>query len=73
MKNNDIDYFDKNGGKLLCSTNKIKQPINKEFLLHSLSQYFNSPDNQDVHEIVQYILDSRKVSIKNNIRLKQPK
>lgn len=73
MKNNDIDCFDINGGKLLCSTNKIKQTINKEFLLQSLSKYFNSSDSEDIPNMVQYILDSRKISIKNNIRLKQPK
>lgn len=45
--NNEIDRFDINNGKLLCKKQKLKAPINKDYLLKMLDDYFkDNPENR---------------------------
>ena len=73
MKSNEIDCFDIANGKLCYSANKIKAPISKKLLQSSLNEYFPDSPNDSVDKIIQHILDSRNISIKDNIRFKEPK
>jgi len=70
MKNNDIDCFDINNGKILYSKNNVKKTITKKHLLNCLSNYFNEQPDVNTNNIVNYILDNREITIKDNIRLK---
>ena len=73
MKSNEIDCFDISDGKIVYSQNKIKAPVSKKHLLTCLSQYFEKSDPSAAQELTRYILDSREVKLKDNIRFKEPK
>ena len=70
MKSNEIDYFDINDGKIHYSKNNVKKPITKKHLLNCLSNYFNEIPSVDSDNVVQYILDNREITIKDNLRIK---
>lgn len=69
MKYNEIDCFDINDGKLVYTKNKVKQALSKKHLLNALATYFQN-DGVKAKEITSFILDSRQVKIKENIRHK---
>ena len=69
MKYNEIDCFDINDGKLVYTKNKVKQALSKKHLLTALSTYFQN-DGSKAKELTTFILDSRQVKIKENIRHK---
>jgi len=69
MKENEIDCFDITDGKLLYTKNKVKSSLSKKHLLASLAMYFKD-DQQKANDITGFILDSRKVTLKENIRHK---
>mgnify|MGYP000374453911 CR=1 FL=1 len=73
MKENEIDCFDITDGKIVFSQNKVKAPISKKHLLESLDKYFQDKPGDPSSEIAEFILDSRAVKTKDNIRLKTPK
>tara|TARA_Y100000768_G_C23938649_1_gene663931 strand:- start:1130 stop:1474 length:345 start_codon:yes stop_codon:yes gene_type:complete len=69
MRDNEIDCFDIQDGKLLYTKKKVKAPLSKKHLLSSLSNYFK--DNKDlITELGEFILNSREEKIKENIRRK---
>ena len=70
MKDNEIDCFDINNGKIIYCKNKVKSPLNKKTLLETLEKYFE--DMPDIHQeqVSKYIFDNRKIEIKENIRRK---
>lgn len=70
MKDNEIDCFDISDGKIVYTQNKVKAPISKKHLISCLTQYFQQKPNDNSAEIAEFILDSREVKIKDNIRLK---
>lgn len=70
MKNNEIDCFDINNGKLLYTKTKVKTTINKNYLLEIMSHYFKDDDNVEIDKVTDYILDNRNVKIKEGIRCK---
>ena len=72
MKNNEIDCFDISDGKIVYSQNKVKAPVSKK---HLLSAYRNTlkSNPEAAQELTTYILDSREVKLKDNIRFKEPK
>ena len=47
MKDNEIDCFDINNGKIIYCKNKVKSPLNKKTLLETLEKYFE--DMPDIH------------------------
>ena len=68
MKNNEIDCFDINNGKLIYSKNKIKSPLNKKTLILALEKYYNDPD--EAQRLTEYLMESRSETVKENIRRK---
>ena len=70
MKNNEIDCFDINNGKLIFCKNKVKTPLNKKTLLASLDKYFENNPEINAEDVGEFILESREIQIKENIRRK---
>ena len=60
MKENEIECFDINNGKLQHKVNKVKETITKKMLIRVLGEYFKE-DNNTKDDIINYILDSRCV------------
>ena len=72
MKNNEIDCFDINDGKLIYSKSKVKKPINKKTLFSALESYFEK-DLESAKQLSEHILNSRDESVKESIRRKKNK
>ena len=69
MKENEIDCFDINNGKLLYTRRTVKAPLSKKHLFNSLGKYFK--ENKDIiDELGQFILESREEKIRENIKRK---
>jgi hypothetical protein len=72
MKNNEIDCFDINSGKIVYCKNKTKASLNKKTLIETLEKFFkeenNSNINIDVNIISEYILNNREVKVNQNIK-----
>ena len=69
MRDNEIDCFDIQDGKLLYTKKKVKAPLSKKHLIASLGNYFKN--NKDlITELSDFILNSREEKIKENIRRK---
>lgn len=67
MKNNEIDEFDVNDGKIIYSKNKVKKSITKKHLLKAMSDIFK--DNPEkAKEITSFILESREEKVNETIR-----
>lgn len=73
MKDNEIDCFDISEGKLIYTKNKVKSSISKQYLLETLNKYFDDNPGVDADELGQFILDNRKIDIKENLRHKPNK
>ena len=73
MKNNEIDCFDLTDGKIMYTSNKVKAPLSKKYLLESLAQYFGNDSSIDSNEVAEFVLDNREVKIKEGIRHKPQK
>jgi len=72
MKNNDIDCWNTGEGKLIYSKTKTKAPLSKKHLLTSLLKYFQN-DEAAAKELSKFIMETREVKEKENIRRKIPK
>ncbi len=72
MKNNDIDCWNTGEGKLIYSKTKTKAPLSKKHLLTSLLKYFQN-DEESAKELSKFIMETREVKEKENIRRKIPK
>tara|TARA_Y100000768_G_C23613986_1_gene511818 strand:- start:42 stop:392 length:351 start_codon:yes stop_codon:yes gene_type:complete len=70
MKDNEIDCFDLNEGKIMYTSTKVKSPLSKKYLLESLSSYFNEIPNIDSNDVAEFVLDNRNIKIKEGIRHK---
>ena len=70
MKTNDIDCFDINNGKIIFCKNKIKTPLTKKTLITSLEKFFSKNPNINHEDVGNFILESREIKIKENIRRK---
>jgi hypothetical protein len=73
MKSNDIECFDISDGKIMYSRNKVTAPISKKHLIECLQKYYQEKPGEDGSELAQFILESRDVKTKENVRLKTPK
>jgi hypothetical protein len=69
MKKNAIDCFDISGGSLVFKQTKVKQTINKKYLLFALQNYYKN-DTSKAEEIVEHVLSNREEKIKETIKLK---
>ena len=72
MKSNEIDCFDINDGKLIYSKTKVKKPINKEYLLKTLSTYFDD-NTEKAQQLSKFLLEQREEKINESIRRKMVK
>ena len=70
MKENEIDCFDINNGKIIYCKNKVKAPLNKKILLETLEKYFESRPDIDASKVSEFVLDNREIKIKEIIRRK---
>jgi len=70
MKDNEIDCFDCNSGKIMYTRNNVKKSINKKYLHDILSKYCQN-DSMEAERICNYIMDNRIIETKENIKLKK--
>ena len=73
MENNDIDGIDINNGKLVYKKNKVKAPINKDYLLTMLDNYFKKNPEIDIQDVGNYILENRPIKETPILSIKQNK
>ena len=69
MKNNEIDCFDVNDGKLLYSKNTVKSSLNKQHILQSLQTIFQNDDNK-IEQIANHIFNTREEKVRESIKRK---
>jgi hypothetical protein len=72
MRDNEIDEFNMQEGKLVYAQNKVKAPLSKKHLLTSLHNYFKD-ETGIAEEISKFIMETRDIQLKETIRRKQPK
>jgi hypothetical protein len=72
MKDNDIDCFDISEGKIIHTQSKSRAPLSKQHLMSSLSEYFSETE-VDTDAVGKFILESRAIKTKDDIRHKPPK
>ena len=70
MKENEIDCFDINSGKIIYCKNKTKVSLNKKTLLENLEKYFHGNDTIDVNAVRDFLLDNREIKLQENIKRK---
>ena len=73
MKDNEIDSFDISEGKIIHTKNKVKAPLSRQHLLTALNTYFAENPGIEPADVGEYILNSRAVKVKDDIRHKPPK
>lgn len=69
MKNNEIDCFDTNDGKLIYSQTKTRQSVSKKYLLSTLLNFYKD-DPLTAKQVTEYILNNREEKINENVRRK---
>ena len=72
MKENEIDCFDINDGKLVYKQNKIKKPLSKKHLVAALLAYYKD-DPGIAEDVGNFIMETREENIKEVIHHKIPK
>lgn len=70
MKDNEIDCFDCNSGKIMYTRNNVKKSINKKYLHDILTKYCQN-DSMEAERICNYIMENRIIETKENIKLKK--
>ena len=73
MENNEIDGIDINNGKLVYRKSKVKAPINKDYLLKMLDDYFEKYPEIDTGDVGNFILDNRPIKETASLTIKQNK
>lgn len=71
MENNEIDQFDVNNGKLLHKKNRVKAPLNKDYLLKMLCDYFKEYPEVDSDDVGSFIMENRPIK-ENSILVIKP-
>jgi len=73
MKSNEIDCFELGqGSSLVYTRHKSKKALSKKHLLQSLATYFKG-NTEQAKELSKFIMNSREVNIREDIRRKVPK
>lgn len=70
MRNNEIDCFDINNGKLIYSKRVSKSGITQKLLMETLSHFYKD-DPEKADELSSYILNSRKEKVNETIRVQR--
>ena len=71
MKENEIDCFDCNSGKIAYTKNKVRKGISRKFLFETLGKYFGS--EEEALKASEYIMENREVEIKETVKLRKKK
>lgn len=66
MRSNNIDCFDMKDGQILYKKRNVKKPVTKSILMEILSTYYEG-DQEKAHELNNYIMENRKVSVSETI------
>lgn len=69
MKDNDIDCFDINDGKICYSKKSVKKPITKKYLMDILLKYHNN-DLTRATDVHTFIDENREEVVKETIERK---
>tara|TARA_B100001029_G_C15051099_1_gene450772 strand:+ start:625 stop:981 length:357 start_codon:yes stop_codon:yes gene_type:complete len=72
MKSREIDVMSLSKEQLIRTEKKVKAPLSKKHLLNCLLDYFKE-DKKTIESLGTFIMDSRPVKIKENIRRKNIK
>ena len=67
MRKNNVDSFDMKDKSLLYKKQTIRQPINKKMLLSALQKLYKE---EEIHKIVDCVMDQREVKTKETITRK---
>ena len=73
MENNEIDGIGINNGKLIYRKNKVKAPINKDYLMKMLDNYFVKYPEIDTQDVGSFIMENRPVKENPVLVIKQNK
>tara|TARA_R110002072_G_scaffold47036_1_gene130082 strand:- start:1089 stop:1448 length:360 start_codon:yes stop_codon:yes gene_type:complete len=73
MKNNEIDCFDINDGKIVHRTSKTKAPVSKQYLSQILEKYFENNPEVNCDDVGNAILENRPIKERHSIVMKQNK
>ena len=65
--------FDINDGKLIYRKNKVKAPLNKDYLFKMLQDYFKDNPEIDSNHVSDFILENRPIIEKSILVIKQNK
>ena len=68
MKTNEIDCFDMSGGKISYTKNRVKQPLNKTYLMACLGKYFEQVPNVEANDVANFVMENREVRTTEGIR-----
>ncbi len=69
MKDNEIDCFDVNDGKLIYTQNKVKSNLTKKSLLLALQTYYKDSPEQG-NKVTEFLLNSREEKVNETIKRK---
>ena len=69
MRDNEIDCFDVNDGKLIYTQTKVKESMSKKYLLNTLGNFFKDDPEQALH-LSEFILNNRQEKVRENIKRK---
>ena len=58
---------------ILYTQSKLKETINRPYLLGIISKYFEDDDTVDIGGVADYILENRAIKLKEGIRCKLDK
>jgi hypothetical protein len=72
MKNNNIDCFDINDGKLMYTRKNVKKPITRNNLIAILSQFYEG-DIEKAVSLNDFIMENREEVVKETITRKLTK
>lgn len=74
MKENEIDCFDINSGKIIYCKHKTKASLTKKTLVETLEKFFKEKNTSnstiDANSISDFILQNRETKVNENIKRK---
>lgn len=70
MKENEIDCFQINDGKIKYKKQNIKKPLSQKVLINLLNQYYVD-DAEKANELSQFLIENREESTKENIVIRK--
>lgn len=69
MRDNEIDCFDVNQGKLVYTKRTVKETMSKKYLLKALQAFYRE-DPEHANEVTDFLLNNRQEKIKEQITRK---